>query len=330
VRRHAPLLWAGGTALALLLLATALLPRRPLEALPPPPARWFNDDAGVVSPAFAAGKNQYLMTQRRAQVLVVIRRGVPEGSLETWTADAAAGWRMGAGRRDNGIVLFVLPDARAVRLEIGYGLEAALPDVEAARLLDATLLPAFARGRYEDGLDDFLSALFHRLDAEARDAPIASLDTGMLEFALAVVRQAPRYAQDALALFRAADMTGRIVLSLFGGVFVVVFGYLVREAVAGAAALVQLPWRAARATSLRALDRRTLAAEFAPAAFVKRPPPSLVAVVRELGLVEIAYGALCAVGIVVAIAFLAVGSDVFVPARGTFSGAGVTKHWPAQ
>jgi hypothetical protein len=55
-----------------------------------------------------------------------------------------------------------------------------------------------------------------------------------------------------------------------------------------------------------------------------------VAVVRELGLVEIGYGLFCAAGIVVAIAFLAVGSDVFVPARGQFSGAGVTKHWSAH
>ena len=311
----------------MLLAATALVPRHPLEPPPPPPARWFNDDAGLVSAGFAAAKNQYLMTQRRAQVLVVTRRGVPEGSLETWSANAAAGWRTGAGRHDNGLVLFVLPDARAVRVEIGYGLEAALPDVEAARLVDATLLPAFSSGRWEDGFDGFLAALFHRLDAQTQDAPIANLDTGMLEFAIAVVRQAPRYGAAALAAFRGADTTGRGVLSLFGAVFVVVFGYLAGAVLGGLVALVQLPWRAAHAPALRTLDRRTVAAEFAPAAFVKRPPPSLVAVMRELRLPEIAYGAMCAAGVVVAIAFLAVGSDVFVPAHGTFSGAGVTKHW---
>jgi len=325
--RHAPQLWAGATALILLIVAALFVPRAATERAPDPPARWFNDDAALVSYGFAAGKNQYLMTQRRAQVVVVTRRGAPAGGVEAWSTRAVNAWHIGADRRDNGLVLFVFPDLRAVRLEIGYGLEAALPDVEAARLLDATLLRAFEAGRYEDGFDAFLGGVYERLDALPDDAPQTVLDTGMLHFAVSVVRQAPRYAATAMGLFAAADLTGRIVLSLFGAVFVTVFGYLARGILVGMAALVQLPWRVAHGTARQGLDRRTLAAEFAPAAFVKRPPPSIVAVLRELGLVEIGYGAMCACGVVLAIAFLAVGSDVFVPARGQFSGAGVTKHW---
>ena len=327
--RHGPQLWAAATTLVLLVAAALFLPQRPAEAPPAAPARWFNDDAHLVSPAFAAAKNQYLMTQRRAQIVVVTRRGVPEGSLETWSARAVSAWRLGADRRDNGLVLIVLPDARAVRVEIGYGLEAALPDVEAARMIEATLLPAFQRGRYEEGFDDFLALLFARLDALPADAPIVGLDTGMLHFALAVARQAPRFAADARAAFLAADLQGRFVLCLFGAVFVGVAAYLLRGILAGVVALVQLPWRLVHAPALRALDRGTLAAEFAPAAFVKRPPPSLVAVVRELGLATIGYGLFCAVGVVIVTAFLAVGSDVFVSSRGQFSGAGVTRHWIA-
>jgi len=329
-RRHGPQLWAAATALALLLAAAMLVPHHAAEVAPAPPARWFNDDAGLVSPGFAAAKNQYIMTQRRAQIVVVTRSGVPEGALETWSARAVSAWQLGANRRDNGLVLIVLPDARAIRLEIGYGLEAALPDVEAARLVDATLVPAFEHGRYEDGFDDFLAALYQELDASPKDAPVVGNDTGMLHFALAVARQAPRFAADVRAAFVTADLTGRIVLCLFGAVFVAVAGYLLQGILGGVVALVQLPWRLAHATSLRTLDRGTLAAEFAPAAFVKRPPPSLVDVARDLGLVPIGYGIFCAVGVVVAVAFLAVGSDVFVPARGQFSGAGVTKHWSAS
>jgi uncharacterized protein len=324
-----PQLCAAATTLVLLVVAALFLPQRATEPTPAPPARWFNDDAKLVSPAFAAAKNQYIMTQRRAQIVVVTRPGVPEGALETWAARAVTSWQLGADRRDNGLVLIVLPDARAIRLEIGYGLEAALPDVEAGRLVDDTLVPAFERGHYEAGFDDFLSVLYGRLDALPSDAPIVGLDTGMLHFALAVARQAPRFASDVRTAFLTADLTGRIVLSLFGAVFVAVAGYLLRGILAGVVALVQLPWRLAHAPSLHALDRATLAAEFAPAAFVKRPPPSLVAVVRDLGLVSIGYGLFCAVGVVVVTAFLAVGSDVFVPARGQFGGAGVTRHWSA-
>jgi uncharacterized membrane protein YgcG len=328
-RRHAAALSAGATALVLGLLATALAPHRPLEPLPAAPASWFNDSASLVSPAFASGKNVYLPIQQRAQVVVVIEPRAPT-VIEEYTVARANAWRVGAGPVDNGIAMFVFPDVRAVRVDIGYGLEGVLPDVEVKHLLDDTLLPRFAKASYEDGFDEFFSALFERLqNAAPGDAPIAAPQVGFWAYVGAVVRQFPRYGRILWTAFLAEDWKGRLGLTLFAAVGVVVFGYLLQGVLIGVYAILMLPWRIAHGTAWRALDRRTLAQEFAPAQFVKRPPPSLVAAANELGLPAIAWGIGTFIGTAIVIAFLASSTPIFVGARGHFSGAGVTTHWPA-
>jgi hypothetical protein len=93
-------------------------------------------------------------------------------------------------------------------------------------------------------------------------------------------------------------------------------------------ALIQLPWRLATSKALRELDGVRLAREFTPAEFANRPPSSLVAVASELDLGAIAWGALCAAGLVVGIAFAGLGTEVFIGERGAFRGAGITAVWP--
>ncbi len=329
--RHGAALAAAVTTLVLLLILTAFLPRRSLERLPPPPARWFDDRAGLVSSEFAAAKSiylqSYLLEALHLPVLVVIEPALPAGGIEDYTAAAANAWKIGAQGADNGIVLFVFPSVRTIRLEVGYGLEGVIPDIEAKRLVDATLLPQFAAGRFEGGFEDFFSALVQRLQEHADEAARADRPIGIVAFAAGIVRQAPRLARQAWALFRTADATGRIVLTSFGAVLAAMLGYGLSGVAVGVLALVQLPWRLATGTALRTLDRQKLAAEFAPTQFARRPPPSLVAVANDLHLAEIVRGALCVAGIVVGIAFLGLGSQAVMGGHGQFSGAGITELW---
>jgi uncharacterized protein len=332
--RHGAALAAAVTTLVLLLILAALLPRRSLERVPPPPAHWFDDRAGLVSSEFAAAKSIYLQSYvlqaLNLPILVVVEREVPAGGIEDYTAGAASAWKVGAQGADNGIVLFVFPSVRTVRLEVGYGLEGVIPDIEAKRLVDATLLPNFSAGRYEEGFEDFLSALVQRLQEHADEAAKADKPIGIVAFAADILRQVPRLARQALQLFRNADVTGRVVLALFGAVFAALFGYGLSGVAIGLFALVQLPWRIATGSALRTLDRQKLAAEFAPAQFVRRPPASLVAVVEELHLGEILWGVLSVAGIIVAVAFLGLGSEAVMGGHGQFSGAGITEVWPLR
>jgi uncharacterized membrane protein YgcG len=164
---------AAGVLLAMLLIALALIfliPRAP--APPPSPARpdtVFVDKVGLVSPRYAQEVSKWLYAIKLFEGVVYIDGKPPEGDLQPWTIQTASEWGVGTEKEDRGLVLFIFSDARVVRAEIGYGLEGALPDVTVKRLLETLVVPAFAQGRYEQGLEAFIKTVYEGLggDAEA-------------------------------------------------------------------------------------------------------------------------------------------------------------------
>jgi uncharacterized protein len=133
------------------------------DATPPPtPTRYFNDYAGLVGSSDAERLNARLQRfdqETSSQILAVIYPELPSPSLEDFTVRAAQAWRVGQKKLDNGVVLFVFVKDRRARLEVGYGLEGALPDVLSKRILDQTLTPAFRAGRYAEGLEATLDVV---------------------------------------------------------------------------------------------------------------------------------------------------------------------------
>ena len=319
--------------MVLLAILAAFMPRASLDDAPPPPGHWFDDRAGMVSTSFASAKSTYLQSYvlqaLHLAVLVVIERAVPPGGIEQYTTDAASSWKIGAQGADNGVVLFVFPSARTARLQIGYGLEGAIPDIEAKHLLEATLLPQLSAGRYEEGFDDFLDALVKRLQEHAGESVKRDKLIGIVTYAMGIVRQLPRLADAGWKMFKGAEPEGRVIMTIFAAVLATMFGYGLTGVAIGIGALVQMPWRLAHGQGWRAIDRKKLAAEFAPAAFVKRPPPSVVALADELHVGDLAWGAIAAAGIIVGIAFLGLGTESVMEGHGGFSGAGITAQWPA-
>lgn len=124
--------------------------------VPPAPTRFVTDKAGALSPGTAARLEQRLRDFEKEtsdQFLVYTERVVPEGTtLEEYTVACAQAWRAGQAQRKNGMILFVFPESHKVRLEIGYGLEGAMPDALAHRILDEQVLPRFRTGDYDGGI----------------------------------------------------------------------------------------------------------------------------------------------------------------------------------
>jgi uncharacterized membrane protein YgcG len=272
--RHGAGLAAGATALLLLAIATAFLPRKPVEAPPVPPAHWFDDRAKLVSSGYAAGKSEYLQQYLpivlHASVLIVTEPRAPAAGIEGYTASAANSWRIGAKGADNGVALFVFRDERTIRMEVGYGLEGPLPDIEAKHLVEATLVPRFTAGQYEQGFDDFVSGLQDKLKNYSEESGRSSTAVGLVEYVVAVLRQAPRVVRSVWATFREADFTGRVVLTLFATVFATVAGYALSAVIGGLVAIVQMPWRIATGTAIRSLRRERL-----PPNSLRRNSPSV-------------------------------------------------------
>src|SRR4029453_14669682 len=98
------------------------------ESLPAAPAPYFNDYAGFVSPEAAQRLDRKLEDfdkQTSNQIVVAIFPELPSPSLEDFTIRTAQAWRVGSAKLDNGAILFVFVKDRALRWEIGYGLEGA-------------------------------------------------------------------------------------------------------------------------------------------------------------------------------------------------------------
>ena len=138
------------------------------DHIPPKPQRYVTDRAGVLGPGEPEALNAKLEQFERDtsnQILVWIDSKVPEGfTLEDFTVRAAQKWGAGQKKEDNGAVLFVFPDDRKVRIEVGYGLEGALPDVTAKRIIDDEIVPHFRQGDYAGrrrraGVDALMAAV---------------------------------------------------------------------------------------------------------------------------------------------------------------------------
>jgi uncharacterized protein len=116
----------------------------------------------VIAPDVAAGLERRLFDFEKEtsnQFLVYTETTVPDGTtLEEYTVACAQAWKAGQTQRKNGMILFVFPGSRKARLEVGYGLEGAMPDALARRVLDEQVLPRFRAGDYSGGISSGVSA----------------------------------------------------------------------------------------------------------------------------------------------------------------------------
>jgi len=149
------------------------------ESPPPPPPAYFNDFASFVPASEAArldAKLKQFADDTSTQLLVVIFPQLPEGAaLEDFTVTTAQSWRVGQKKHDNGAVLFIFAKDRKLRIEVGYGLEGALPDAIAKRIVDETIVPSLRAGdpvrALEAGIDAMMAATRGEYTAPPRTRP---------------------------------------------------------------------------------------------------------------------------------------------------------------
>lgn len=153
-----------------LLLATAAAAQSP----PPVPREYVTDQAGILPAEAEARLNARLKQfdeETSNQVLVAIFPSLPSASLEDFTIRTAQAWRAGRAKLDNGAVLFVFVQDRKVRIEVGYGLEGALPDVTAHRIIEEQITPRFRAGDYAGGLEAGVGAIIAATRGEYKAEP---------------------------------------------------------------------------------------------------------------------------------------------------------------
>lgn len=142
-----------------------------LAALPRPDG-YVNDYAAIFAEADEAYLEDFLRTLERdtsAEVAVATVTSLDAMTIEEYATRLFAEWGIGKAKQDNGVLLLVAPRERAVRIEVGYGLESILPDGMAAEIIRTEMLPEFRAGNTPRGIGRGLNRIAQiiRRDAAA-------------------------------------------------------------------------------------------------------------------------------------------------------------------
>lgn len=133
------------------------------EVIPPAPAKYFNDYAGVTAANTAAQLNQTLENFEKETssqlVVAVFSKMQTDSSIEDYTVRVARAWKVGQKDVNNGAVLFVFIQDRKMYIQVGYGLEGVLPDALCKRIIEDEIKPHFKAGDYNSGLRAGVNAI---------------------------------------------------------------------------------------------------------------------------------------------------------------------------
>jgi uncharacterized protein len=154
----------------LLLAALTTLRAHAAEVMPPAPPKYFNDFAGVAEPATQERLNRALEQLEKdtsSQIVVaVFPKMQSDSSLEDYTIRMLRAWNIGQKGKQNGALLAVFVQDRKMRIEVDYGLEGAIPDALAKRIIDDEIAPRFRVGDYDGGLSAGVNALIKAAQGE--------------------------------------------------------------------------------------------------------------------------------------------------------------------
>ena len=123
----------------------------------PNPPRLVNDYTRTLTPEQVQALEQKLVAYDDStsnQVAVVIMNSTGDYPIEDVGLGIIRTWGVGGKEHSNGVVILVAKDDHKIRIEVGYGLEGAIPDVTAKSIIDNDLTPNFREGNFYRGVDD--------------------------------------------------------------------------------------------------------------------------------------------------------------------------------
>jgi uncharacterized protein len=132
------------------------------------------DQTATLSASDADGLTQRLKdleTRKGSQVAVLIVPTTQPETIEQFSIRVAEAWKIGRKKIDDGALLVVAKDDHKLRIEVGYGLEGALPDVTARRIIDEIIVPRFKSGDFAGGISAGVDRIIRVIDGEPLPVP---------------------------------------------------------------------------------------------------------------------------------------------------------------
>jgi uncharacterized protein len=167
-----PIRRIGRAAAGLTLLLAALVVRADV-AVPALAAR-VTDLTGTLTGGAVArieSKLADLEAKKGAQIAVLIVPTTQPEDIEQYGIRVEEAWKLGRKGVDDGAYLVVAKNDRRVRIEVGYGLEGALPDAIANRIIEETITPHFKQGDFDGGVEAGVDRMIAVVNGEPLPAP---------------------------------------------------------------------------------------------------------------------------------------------------------------
>jgi len=163
-----------------------LLPSAQAQLRPVPAGdRQLLDLAGVLSSAARErllARLQTIERQRGSQLAILLVPSTRPEPIEDYSIRVVDEWKLGRRKVDDGVLLLVAVEDRSMRIEVGRGLEGAIPDAVAKRIIDERMAPAFRQRDFEGGLSAAIDAIDSRLAGEALPPPTRGSGHGGTDF----------------------------------------------------------------------------------------------------------------------------------------------------
>jgi len=150
-------------------------------AVPPLSGRVV-DQTGTLSADDAATLTQRLkdlQTRKGSQVAVLIVPTTQPETIEQFSIRVAEAWKIGRKKIDDGALLVVAKNDHKLRIEVGYGLEGALTDVTARRIIDEIIVPHFKTGDFTGGISAGVDRIIRIIGGEPLPAPRPEVSHGV-------------------------------------------------------------------------------------------------------------------------------------------------------
>jgi uncharacterized protein len=216
---------------ASLLVCASWSPLSAAQVAVPPLTGHVIDQTGTLTAEQKAALEQTLTAfeaRKGSQLAVLMVASSAPEEIEQYALRVAEQWKLGRKKVDDGAILVIAKNDRAMRIEVGYGLEGALNDLTSKRIISETILPRFKNQDFYGGITAGVEQVIRVVDGEPLPAPASPSSQGIGD----VQQYAPMLFILALAVGGVLRATlGKVPGSLVTGGVVAVIAWFVVGAI---------------------------------------------------------------------------------------------------
>lgn len=143
----------------------------------PNPPRLVNDFTNTLTASDLSALENKLVAyddSTSSQIAIVMMKSVGDYDISDYAFQLGEKWGIGGESNDNGVLILAAMDDRKVFIATGYGLEGALPDALAKRIVENLIKPNFRKEAYYEGLDEATTMIFKLASGEYKAEDIES------------------------------------------------------------------------------------------------------------------------------------------------------------